>query len=281
VKDAADARWAPNPEKKRLGKKAMQEWAQRCITGMKDPDVLHATTATKTLRLRDGAAHGKPPFVIVTGSEEDIAFVQSLCAELLAVNVNVSSTLRTSGPALDTVQAIDNCSSLIGIVSKYSILSDRMRSEVYRAISTGKTVICVVVGNVTVLPDSWKYLKRIVWEVRRVRASINQLLTVLPGSAKRALGCFMQNDHDAVRIKQLLCQYPEWLPIEEYMCGRYHFHKDARVPRHGTIDLLAARPDTGGVRAYLYYFGSPRWDYGSDRGGSQHERDVLVKRILN
>lgn len=61
-------------------------------------------------------------------------------------------------------------------------------------------------------------------------------------------------------IKRLLQQNPEIFPIEYYMFYRYEFRSDVDVPGVGKIDCAAARPDSVGVKLYLYYLGTPYVD---------------------
>jgi hypothetical protein len=81
-------------------------------------------------------------------------------------------------------------------------------------------------------------------------------------------------------MKELLCRYPEWLPIESYMFSAYHFCQDIPVPGHGSVDLFAARPDTGGIRAYMYYFASSGLDFSPERANSSEELSQLSDRVF-
>jgi len=78
-------------------------------------------------------------------------------------------------------------------------------------------------------------------------------------------------------LRKLLLQHPECLPIETYMFSAYEFRTNVRVPEGGIVDCIAARPDTGGIKGYMYYFGSPYDNPFTESGEPQRELACLLE----
>lgn len=78
-------------------------------------------------------------------------------------------------------------------------------------------------------------------------------------------------------IKKLLLQNPHILPIEKYMASQYEYRTAIQVPDGTVIDCFAVRPDTGGIRGYVYYFGSPYEDPFTELGKPKN----YLKNLLN
>ena len=87
---------------------------------------------------------------------------------------------------------------------------------------------------------------------------------------------YLELPGNSTKLQKLLLQYPEFLPIEKYVFFRYEFRTNVRVPNTGRIDCIAARPDTSGIRGYIYYFGSPYDDPFMESGEPKRELTYLL-----
>jgi hypothetical protein len=77
-------------------------------------------------------------------------------------------------------------------------------------------------------------------------------------------------------IKKLLLQNPQIFPIEYWMFFAYEFRTEIQVPEGGVVDCFAARPDSGGIRGYMYYLGSPYDDPFAESGQPGRELESLL-----
>jgi len=82
-------------------------------------------------------------------------------------------------------------------------------------------------------------------------------------------------------IRKLLYQYPQLLPIEKYMFYQYQRRTNVRVSKGGLVNCIAVRPDTLGIRGYLYYFGSPYENPFDEQGNPSIKTNNLLDTILH
>lgn len=82
-------------------------------------------------------------------------------------------------------------------------------------------------------------------------------------------------------IKKLLLQNPQILPIEYRMTFAYEFRTEIQVPEVGAVDCFAARPDSGGIKGYIYYLGSPYDDPFTESGQPGRELASLLNLAHN
>ncbi|HIK03740.1 MAG TPA: restriction endonuclease [Trichormus sp. M33_DOE_039] len=82
-------------------------------------------------------------------------------------------------------------------------------------------------------------------------------------------------------IKKLLLQNPQILPIEAYMSSHYEYRNEIQFPDGRMIDCFAVRPDSGGIRGYMYYLGSPYEDPFTDSGQPKKELKFLLDSAYN
>jgi hypothetical protein len=79
------------------------------------------------------------------------------------------------------------------------------------------------------------------------------------------------------KLRQSILKYPECLPIERDMSSAYKFRTNVQVPEGGTVDCIAARPNSGGIKGYIYYFGSPYENPFTESGEPQRELSYLLE----
>lgn len=93
----------------------------------------------------------------------------------------------------------------------------------------------------------------------------------------RSLTKYLDKPGHFNKIKRLIQQYPGLLPIEKYMSFAYEFRSDVEVPKLGSVDCVAVRPDSAGVRLYLYYLSSPYDNPFDETGQPQRELEHLLE----
>ena len=91
------------------------------------------------------------------------------------------------------------------------------------------------------------------------------------------LRSYLSSPGKTKKIKEILLQNPQIFPIERCMFYEYDFRARIQVPEGGIVDCFAARPDSGGIRGYMYYLGSPYDDPFMDSGQPGRELKSLLE----
>jgi hypothetical protein len=264
--EAAVAPWSINPEKKRICISSLQNQFDSIVNEAKqsaEPIVRHPSAKHSVLQRHVRVDIPKSPFISLIFAEEDAEICASIQKKLAEIHFHVwpqaSEILSNSHGGGQ--HRVPECTACIVIVSRNSIVSSRVNYEVYSARASHKTVICLMVDDVTELPRDWNILQRCSWRPSDMKKSLGELTKLLPATAVNTLEHYLERKGSIIQIRELITRYPEWLPIEEYMHASYSFKKNVVLEDETVVDLIAARPDTGGIRCYMYYFASPDVDF--------------------
>jgi hypothetical protein len=224
------------------------------------------------------------PFVFISHVENDQPVVSNLCQMLYEAHIPTWVYFRdiSAGENKDKaiLSALKQCSAVIVVVSRDSADSEEVQAEVHRAFYATKTVIPLIIENDIEMPIRWTLLQQVDWTSDRSKAQLNRLISAFPQMAAQTFNRYLQEPDKFDSMKELLLQYPEWLPIEYNMFFAYHYKKNVLFPEGGLVDCFAARPDSGGIRGYMYYFGSPYERPISDSGKPDNALNKLIDRTV-
>jgi hypothetical protein len=198
--------------------------------------------------------------VFVSHAHEDERTTTAICDALNAEGICTWVSFRDipSGANWDESieTALAQASAVVVIVSPSSVLSRYVRAEVEEAIRQQQTVIPVII-KVARLPLRWGTLQYVKWNSRNAAAAARQIARGLPHATATELREALNAGSRWNDVRELILRHTEWLPIEYYMAPIYTYRTDVPVLSGSRIDCFAARLDTIGPRAYLYYLGSP------------------------
>jgi hypothetical protein len=196
--------------------------------------------------------------LFISHSSNDTKITQAISDELEKHGLSTWLSFRDIPPGKqwdrEIERAIYDSACVVVICSAASVNSSYVRAEVEEAIRRDKTVIPVLVEKCE-LPIRWKMRQWLKWNHNSKGKFIEQLTEALP---KTELANFKAalNDADGLpRVRAILRRHFEWLPMEYWMRPEYEVLFDARIKGNVPVDVFAARMDSRGPRAIMYYFG--------------------------
>jgi hypothetical protein len=219
--------------------------------------------------------------VFLSHASKDKRQVEALTRALRDAGISVWVSYSDIAPGAYSDEAIDEAlhasSAVVVIVSSNSVKSRYVRAEINRALDLCKTVIPVLIGSPKV-PLRWSTLQHVRWNPRAPRQIARTIARALPEQVASQLRQWLKQPSHENAIKRVLLQQAEWLPIEFRMGSRYSYVRDAAVGR-SVIDCFAARMDSRGPRAYLFYLGSPYRKPISSSGVVSRPLLMLIERV--
>ncbi|WP_319240197.1 toll/interleukin-1 receptor domain-containing protein [uncultured Propionivibrio sp.] len=225
--------------------------------------------------------------IFISHSCDDHEQVLALIDSLEAASFSCWASFRDipAGALWDKVieKALREATAAIVFVTQSSIESNYVRAEVDDALSRNQTVIPVIAEDVE-LPLRWRTLQNIKWSDNSRDLAINAIIEALPQTALNSLRLALDDSGRFEKVRSLILQHAEWLPIEFAMARYYSMRPNTVILPDSPVDFFAARLDTPGPRASLYYLCSPTESPVSSSGGARpHIRKTLtkVRRHLN
>ena len=199
-------------------------------------------------------------YIFVSHANKDRRITTSVCNALNAEGISTWVSFRDIRPGTrwdDSIEtALAEASAVLVIVSPSSVASRSVRDEVEEAIRQQKTVVPVIIKPVE-LPLGWRRLQYVKWNSRNLAATAREIARGLPQATATDLREALNDPSRFNDVRDLILCHIEWLPIEYFMAPIYTYRTDVPVVKGSRIDCFAARLDTIGPRAYLYYLGSP------------------------
>ena len=179
-------------------------------------------------------------------------------------------------------RALRRAKCLIVICSRASVASSYVRAEVQEALRRNKTVMPILIEKCE-LPLIWKTRQWLTWSKGKTSKFIERLRAALPDTSLAELKIALEEPGGIDRIRAVLQRNVEWLPIEFWMRPEYYVVKDAHVLGPNKVDVFAARMDSVGPRAFMYYFGghtTPPFSSGGDPSRELESMCFMAARHL-
>jgi hypothetical protein len=220
----------------------------------------------------------------VSHAHEDRRHVDLVCTALERAGVETWVSHRDIVPGSrwdETIEtALARSGAVVVVVSEHSVRSDYVRAEVEEAIRQRKTVIPLIVGR-PAIPLRWRMLQSVKWSPRGANQIAEAIALLLPAQSLSKIRSYLEDSACEDLLVSELLEHPEWLPIEYDMADQYAYRKRPRVLRKSPVDYFAARMDSIGPRAFLYYFGSAYRSPISSSGFLSPELNALVKTVTS
>ncbi len=202
-----------------------------------------------------------PKSIFISCSKQELDIAERLFDELERLDYRpwlFSRSIRAGEDGDRAIQgAIESCVAVVLLLSQASAGSTYVRDEIRHAHGNQKTVIPVEINRAR-LPLTWSSHQRIPWNGKSPAETVSAIVRGLPSTAKAELIQALDAPGDNSQIRALIQAHVEWLPIEYFMSPDYQFIADLHIAGRRRVDCFAARLDSGGPRAYLYYFGPPQ-----------------------
>ncbi len=204
--------------------------------------------------------NGEMNHVFVSHESSDERTTKAVCDALDAEGICVWVSFRNIAggehwdESIET--ALEKASAVVVIVSPKSVTSRYVRAEVEGAIRLQKTVIPVIIAP-SKLPIRWETLHYVKWNLKKPALGARQVARGLPQATATALRDALNDRSRFGDVRDMILAHTEWLPIEYHMANIYTYKTKTLVWKESLVDIFAARLDTVGPRAYLYYLGSP------------------------
>jgi hypothetical protein len=219
--------------------------------------------------------------IFLSHSSKDWKHVNRLADALRAAGIPVWVSLRDIQPGRHWEQEIENAlteaSAIVLLVSKDSVGSFFVHAEIQEAINQQKTVIPVRLGTPK-LPLLWKSFQYLSWDRRSLDTLVDKIANALPVRAISEIRRLATKPSYDAEITRYVLRHVEWLPMEFRMAAEYVYKRKVRIASTQPVDVFAARMDSFGPRACLYYLGSAFYKPISANGTiSARLRDIIQR----
>jgi hypothetical protein len=198
--------------------------------------------------------------IFLSHASADKDEVSLVAAALASCGVQTWVSFRDIKPGSHWEESIEialtAAPALVVIVTPASVESRYVRSEVQEAIRRNKTVIPLIVQDAP-LPLRWRALQCVFWNPNDMAISAQTVAAGLPTPAVTSLRAALEDPSRFADVRRLILSHPEWLPMEYAMAHTYTIKVDVPIEPAFMVDCFAARLDTPGPRAILYYLASP------------------------
>ncbi len=220
--------------------------------------------------------------VFISHAEKDRPQTERLCELLASNSIQTWVSFRDirAGTHWDEEieTALGSANAVVVLATVNSVQSRYVRAEVEGALSEQLTVVPVIIGDVSV-PLRWRALQSVLWNGDADATVASQICRALPPAAQSTFASQLEDPTKEIDLRNLILAHPEWLPIEFNMHLQYRYLQNAETSKGCFVDCFAARMDSSGPRAYLYFLGSPYAEPFDAFGAPTPTTHALVERM--
>jgi hypothetical protein len=189
--------------------------------------------------------------IFVSHSSKDKSIIEGICDQLEKRGISLWISSKDVKPGLEWDKSIENALDkaeyVLLMVSKASIDSSYVRTEIEYALNEGKVVIPILLEQVK-LPLRWHTLQFVDYgEFADRPAAIEQIVKLVPKSSVSKLKEYLENQVDFQLIQELIWENPLWIDDNAYLGKHTDFACDFYISKIFSV---------GGVHEHIY-LGSP------------------------